>query len=497
MGTIFAKADAVLVSLGPHEKDSKLLLSMLQHFYETTGAPDATAYDKWAASHGHAEILRFYRALYEFVNQPYWHRVWVVQELMVAQAIYIACGDDLVDWFTLSRLRHFRWQRARLIQRPDGSPALSTRDIIYELDQAPMWSIAETLKKRTLSLEYIVTNFSSWLCANPLDKVYGFLHVIDWSEGQSSSTVQLMPDYSKSTYDLMLECMDSLIWKSQSSSLDAWGVARHLMTCLGLYHMRDRAFELLAERREVTSPCPHLQRSLSLGWRVDKNPSTFGKFGFWNAARLARHGRAFTTAIILTREEDSVTHNLDTKDPKIPLLEVTDGLDDWTTGFVCAQAADGDILLQPLGFGPEVLCHQVCLVVRECPALGIYEIIGHATVSRDYRFCHSADDLDTLSEMLRPLVIEDSEFEGVFCKEDVLAHLALTYWHKGTDGVWDHNRPRGDVTRTRFTATRFSSFVIRRDEVEKDGHDVRFRRTASCPDVTALTVGPRSSVETV
>jgi hypothetical protein len=34
-------------------------------------------------------------------SRPYWHRLWIIQEIIFAEEIILQCGDDLISWNTL------------------------------------------------------------------------------------------------------------------------------------------------------------------------------------------------------------------------------------------------------------------------------------------------------------------------------------------------------------------------------------------------------------
>jgi hypothetical protein len=47
-----------------------------------------------------------WEAFSEMCSFEYWTRVWVVQEIILAERITIHCGEDGLDWDTFSAARH-------------------------------------------------------------------------------------------------------------------------------------------------------------------------------------------------------------------------------------------------------------------------------------------------------------------------------------------------------------------------------------------------------
>ena len=488
MGDIFARADAVLITFGPHTDGSEELLDMLQQFYEKNNRITEFIWNVWLDNCGYAQVLRFYRALHAFVNRAYWRRVWIVQELMVAKAIYVCSGTDLIDWLLITRLRHFRWALPKLLARSEDRPKTITETADFSIDIAPMWTIIETLKQRRLSFKYIVSTFSTWQCTHPLDRIYGFLHIVDWP---SSSQDRLRPDYSKSAFDSMLDCMDRVIWSSSARANSAWMTARRLMTCL---HLNDRdpdVYEVLRERRKplqtgISNLTPTRPSPLSFGLDFNKRPFILGKLEFWGVSRLAEHSSRIFTAALIGGLKDEPNCWAETPNQSLPLLfplverklQVPQNLDQgFCAGFICPDAKEDDLLLQPADFSPAVDGYIPCLVARKVLRLEVYEIIGYAAISQDCRFCQSSDDHGGLSEKQGPLEIDDHlSFEGALCKEDVVAYMTLWQGGRGTSLL---RSPFEEILTTRSTSTRFSSFIVQR---ERDRHfaDTRLaRRRAS------------------
>jgi hypothetical protein len=81
MGTIFRKASQVAVWLG---REAKILEQALQ-IYNTRSLSDDV----------HLLIGPFVR---ELISQPYWKRVWIIQEIAVASHISVYCGEYKIGW---------------------------------------------------------------------------------------------------------------------------------------------------------------------------------------------------------------------------------------------------------------------------------------------------------------------------------------------------------------------------------------------------------------
>ena len=68
-----------------------------------------------------------------------------------------------------------------------------------------------------LNFSSIMTHFSNHRCENPLDRIYGFLYIITKGD-EDRQQRSIMPDYSKSTFDLAMELYDYMNSKDPKSS---------------------------------------------------------------------------------------------------------------------------------------------------------------------------------------------------------------------------------------------------------------------------------------
>ena len=99
MGTIYAKAEKVLVWLGPGTNDLCRALVHLQDF-ETLKKRYLEDSDIWDGLH--------LKGMLEFCDHEYWTRAWIVQEFLLAQSVEIWCGELSLDLQVLSPIRFSR-----------------------------------------------------------------------------------------------------------------------------------------------------------------------------------------------------------------------------------------------------------------------------------------------------------------------------------------------------------------------------------------------------
>ncbi|KAH9428000.1 hypothetical protein MCOR02_011492 [Pyricularia oryzae] len=92
MRDVFAKARRVLAWVGPlqDERDIHAMELMTRIILEPATSTGEAARDVKSLDHLHEKSLS---SLYHFLSRPYWGRMWIVQELAVAQKCWVLCGS--------------------------------------------------------------------------------------------------------------------------------------------------------------------------------------------------------------------------------------------------------------------------------------------------------------------------------------------------------------------------------------------------------------------
>lgn len=82
MGNIFASAAFVLAWIGPEYEDSAVIFTSLG---------SSRVANSWVRLPRQLD-----GALYPLSRREYWKRVWIIQKIVLAQDVVIACGEELL-----------------------------------------------------------------------------------------------------------------------------------------------------------------------------------------------------------------------------------------------------------------------------------------------------------------------------------------------------------------------------------------------------------------
>jgi hypothetical protein len=114
MMKIYANADRVIVWLGEEADDSYMAIraiKMLNH--------EESRESFFNCQHEHvclSQLTRLYNALICLYERPWFSRMWIWQEVMVARDLVVCCGTSQASWKPLKRAARCLWQLRAMIQ---------------------------------------------------------------------------------------------------------------------------------------------------------------------------------------------------------------------------------------------------------------------------------------------------------------------------------------------------------------------------------------------
>lgn len=217
MGDIYAKASGVVVWLGVKDSRSqaafvgikttvRMMVENLQ-FAENYGgysSSDLDAFDELKPGERSMtlEILRFF-------ENPWFSRVWVLQEVGLASKVIVMCGSELIDWNNIGSMAMFLRKKEKLLLEHLNCSAVVNK--VFHLYLTFQKSF-EDIRNKFL---YVLDNTRPYLAEDPRDKVYALLAHRTAQTKHGKSFIE--PDYSKSLLEVyrdltlrMIECDSSI-----------------------------------------------------------------------------------------------------------------------------------------------------------------------------------------------------------------------------------------------------------------------------------------------
>jgi hypothetical protein len=134
------------------------------------------------------------RAIVALLERPYWGRLWIVQEILLARGIRVLCGQQSLLWHTLNSFVDVLTEISQLPGAHESYDKMRQArgfDIIAERDSHESASGEVVSRGLKMPLTRVITNFGQQECADVRDKIFGCLGLVDF-KGQSP----IMADYS-------------------------------------------------------------------------------------------------------------------------------------------------------------------------------------------------------------------------------------------------------------------------------------------------------------
>ena len=262
MKVIFSRAKTVLVWLGPEEDDSSRLLQFIVTMpslaYPQPCSPDQGPPPKYAryTKGPHIENLQIVmprpeftiddlfqelfdlqldRAFEALFKRDYWKRLWIIQEVMLAENLIILCGDQVCEWSILVSIIAELDYLGQILG-PNGLPIdKSSRNqtpipqlerLRAQVGSSRAYNIltkgadSDRLQQREEGWEFREL-IQTWLyqeCADPRDQVYGLLGL---AQGE------IIADYDKTVDEIYRDVVAS---ERPKISDDEWLVFVNALT---------------------------------------------------------------------------------------------------------------------------------------------------------------------------------------------------------------------------------------------------------------------------
>jgi hypothetical protein len=194
MKDIYSCAITVLVWLGLDDESSKRAFAFIDSLPE-----QPYAYNWISAYLVGGKYQRQWNAVLQLCRRRYWTRLWIIQEIVLAEMLVLCCGYEQLDWNKLSNIRKQITDIPTIRSTPDELVSLS-QTVPIKLDQQRSHKKAGITW--SLTLHNLLQAHAASCCSDPRDKVFGLL-------GLAIDT-KLMVDYSKTLAELHADLLDEL-----------------------------------------------------------------------------------------------------------------------------------------------------------------------------------------------------------------------------------------------------------------------------------------------
>lgn len=278
MGSIYKRASHVLACIGDHSDDSLFFFRKFHGLRRRLVPARSLSRDssfhgcegistRFRLLHRYSTINRFVLALARLAVRPYFTRLWILQELQNAQNATILCGrhllrqDDAREVFTAMYMAYKVYDEEREISEDFRKDTVCYRESVNNMFTRrsvnhgiphPLWygdwlrrvsRQAEVtliiLKKGNIRPQNVSGSFFRLIeevvcrleCADPRDKVYGIISLLDWGDVAPPS-----PDYTQSDLHVAVEFLRAVtrLWKAEDKDGSLW---RYFVTTIMMLNL--------------------------------------------------------------------------------------------------------------------------------------------------------------------------------------------------------------------------------------------------------------------
>jgi hypothetical protein len=180
MGLIYSQAKLVVCWLGKSEDNSDLAIEKMWRWGE--GLKDCDP----ASIKGFDRINKIYdpfnadawKAISALLKRPWWYRVWILQEFVLPQDVYLKCGGVIIPWRHLCCLTFFEIPIVQERVRFQFGLSLDEPPTAMYIQRTLHHSNSPSEGLWRINLLFLFWNATKRLATDPRDNIYGILGLI-------------------------------------------------------------------------------------------------------------------------------------------------------------------------------------------------------------------------------------------------------------------------------------------------------------------------------
>lgn len=194
MRAIYSEASYVISWLGQGDRYTDRLFAFIRkHHYACTIHGGLAGTCGFTVDHGLADALRYLE------ERPYWIRIWVIQEIVVATNLEIMCGEESVSWSIFAKFWPLIFEDH--FKKPHGM----NRRLAPPIHSSAILPL-RSWRRVNISLSYALDLTGLSRATDGRDRVYALLGLVDQGSGR-----HIVVDYTISSCNVFLVATQALI----------------------------------------------------------------------------------------------------------------------------------------------------------------------------------------------------------------------------------------------------------------------------------------------
>jgi hypothetical protein len=268
MQKIYQDAEQVVVWLGESERTSGSVMRVIRAIYQ-----DDLHWDNLDSllPGNNIEGLLFH--LMNWLQRPWWDRVWTVQETILARRLIFVCGMDRCSgeeiFFAAKSFLQHKQSCCKHYQDQLSNISVDSRLSSHFSQIEAISEFQSRLSVSPIPLEDLLAQFRHRVASNPHDYIYGFL-------GLTSDVYREKIDYAKPFTDMFKLTTMTLIWNFDELDVLSQKMINHRQG------RSDPKTDGLEVSYELPSWCPDWSRQYHV-WELHWFNQRLGDIHYYNA----------------------------------------------------------------------------------------------------------------------------------------------------------------------------------------------------------------------
>jgi hypothetical protein len=176
MGSIYRRAEKVAAWIGQEADDSHLAVDFIQNFQFHSTAPGVELQVE-------ANLQpATYSALMWLLDQEYWRRVWVIQEIALSRSTMVHCGHLYFPWRSLALIIDTICKSHASGSPPPETESDLTKTLAMTLSVLNIWNLSQfnmdTFESKPVRFFEALQRSLDALSTEPRDKVFALLGLV-------------------------------------------------------------------------------------------------------------------------------------------------------------------------------------------------------------------------------------------------------------------------------------------------------------------------------
>jgi hypothetical protein len=216
MKDIYRDAQRTVVWLGDKFPGIELAFQLVNRMYDLYfdklegDAFDSFVEGRWRPAKDHTSPTKLELNSLDFLlSQPWFRRVWVIQEFCLGEEVSIVSGDQETGWmqFVWGSLIALHWVQ----KRPVFSPVMRS---LLQLSNL-RFAVSNLSDGTRLDLLYLCSRFRHYLSTDPRDKIFGLVGLTD----SDLESLNFIPSYSSSPEEVYIRLAESMLKSSDTLNI--------------------------------------------------------------------------------------------------------------------------------------------------------------------------------------------------------------------------------------------------------------------------------------